>query len=131
MLFAKHAIKVARGWRASYPAIRNCNNAFGQSTTFAFANRLMGANVNTCRSLSAATGLPHDIGGDTSLFGSLSPTIQNPDKLLDWEVKCHSLFAVLAIKGAVTTDGLRRSIESLTPNQYSEWTYYEKSGLQV
>ena len=127
MLFAKQAIKVVRGWRASYPAIRHCNNVLRQlTTTFAFANRLMVANVNTCRSLSAATGLPHDIGGDTSLFGSLSSTIQNPDKLLDWEIQCHSLFAVLAIKGAVTTDGLRRSIESLTPKQYSEWTYYEK-----
>lgn len=26
----------------------------------------------------------------------------------------------------MTTDGLRRSIESLTPRQYASWTYYEK-----
>lgn len=57
---------------------------------------------------------------------SIDHTILNPDKLLDWEVKCHALFAVLAIKGAVTTDGLHRSIKALTPAQYETWTYYDK-----
>lgn len=46
--------------------------------------------------------------------------------MLDWEIQCHSLFAVLAIKGVVSTEGLRRSIENLNPRQYESWSYYEK-----
>lgn len=73
-------------------------------------------------------GLPHDVGGDPSLSSRPVPprAIEDPDGLLDWEVRCHSLFAVLAVKGLVSTDGLRRSIEALTPSQYASWTYYEK-----
>ncbi|KAL3798039.1 hypothetical protein HJC23_012330 [Cyclotella cryptica] len=82
---------------------------------------------------SVSAGLPHDVGGDTSSFGSLASKIEKPDALQDWEVRCHSLFAVLAVKGALTTDGLRRAIESLTPRQYATWTYYEKwaAGMTV
>ena len=80
------------------------------------------------RLLSTATsfGLPHDVGGDELAYGSLAPAIKNADELADWEVRCHSLFAVLAVKKLVNTDGLRRVIESLTPAQYESWTYYEK-----
>lgn len=67
---------------------------------------------------------PHDLGGNTSTYASLN--LSNPDALQDWEINCHALFAVLAIQGAVTTDGLRRSIESLTSSQYNDWGYYEK-----
>ena len=77
-------------------------------------------------STAASFRLPHDVGGDWSAYGSLAPAINNPDELADWEVRCHSLFAVLAVKKLVSTDGLRRAIESLTPAQYSSWTYYEK-----
>ncbi|KAL9188376.1 hypothetical protein ACHAXT_006754 [Thalassiosira profunda] len=73
-----------------------------------------------------ASGLPHDVGGDPSLYGSLASKIERPDDLLDWEVRCHSLFAILATKGAVSTDGLRRAIEALAPSQYEAWSYYEK-----
>ena len=77
-------------------------------------------------STAPAFGLPHDVGGDESAYGSLALAIDRPDELADWEVRCHSLFAVLAVKKLVTTDGLRRAIESLTPTQYASWTYYEK-----
>ena len=77
-------------------------------------------------STAASFGLPHDVGGDESAYGSLVSAIDRPDELADWEVRCHSLFAVLAVKKLVTTDGLRRAIESLTPTQYASWTYYEK-----
>ena len=75
---------------------------------------------------SVPPGLPHDVGGDTSAFGPLASKIEHPDTLQDWEVRCHSLFAVLAVKGTLTTDELRCDIESLTPKQYATWTYYEK-----
>lgn len=77
-------------------------------------------------STAASFGLPHDVGGDESAYGSLAPAINNADKLADWELRCHSLLAVLAVKKLVSTDGLRRAIESLTPAQHSSWTYYEK-----
>eukprot|EP00571_Detonula_confervacea_P009187 CAMPEP_0172320344 /NCGR_PEP_ID=MMETSP1058-20130122/40329_1 /TAXON_ID=83371 /ORGANISM="Detonula confervacea, Strain CCMP 353" /LENGTH=536 /DNA_ID=CAMNT_0013035595 /DNA_START=66 /DNA_END=1676 /DNA_ORIENTATION=- len=87
----------------------------------------MNARASSSTATAATTGLlPHDVGGDLSAFGPLASTIERADDLLDWEVRCHSLFAVLAIKGAVSTDGLRRSIESFTPRQYSSWTYYGK-----
>lgn len=74
-----------------------------------------------------SAGLPHDIGGDTSAYGPLTALrVDRADELQDWEVRCHSLFAVLAVKKVVSTDGLRRAIEALTPRQYASWTYYEK-----
>lgn len=39
---------------------------------------------------------------------------------------CHALFASLAIEKIVSTDELRRAIESLTFDQYEKWGYYEK-----
>lgn len=39
---------------------------------------------------------------------------------------CMQLFAVLATKKIVSTDGLRRAVESLSPAQYRNFGYYEK-----
>ena len=69
----------------------------------------------------------HDIGGDESAFGPIAGAGAKPVKdLLAWEQQCHSLFALLASKKFLSTDGLRRSIEALTPDQYKTWSYYEK-----
>jgi hypothetical protein len=76
------------------------------------------------RTPSSTPNLPHDLGGSISNYAPLN--ISNPDSLQDWEVNCHALFAVLAIEGAVSTDGLRRVIESFTQTQYEKWEYYEK-----
>lgn len=73
-------------------------------------------------SLPISTSLTHDLGGRLEAFGPIPPV----QELLAWEQQCHSFFAVLASKHVVSTDELRRSIESLTPTQYETWTYYEK-----
>jgi nitrile hydratase subunit alpha len=70
--------------------------------------------------------LPHDIGGQQDLFGPISPSAGDTSELQLWEQQCHALFAVLATKKFFKTDELRRSIEDLTPEQYSNWGYYEK-----
>jgi nitrile hydratase len=48
------------------------------------------------------------------------------ETLLVWEQQCHSLLILLSAKKIFITDEFRRSIESLTPEQYNEWSYYEK-----
>ena len=71
----------------------------------------------------------HDIGGDESAYGPIAtgiPGAKPVKDLLAWEQQCHSLFALLASKQILSTDGLRRSIEALTPDQYKTWSYYEK-----
>jgi len=71
--------------------------------------------------------LPHDIGGSLASFGPIIDQNQPPNEtLLAWEQQCHALFTVLASKRVVSTDELRRAIESLAPAQYNEWSYYEK-----
>ena len=67
--------------------------------------------------------LPHDLGGSPQILGSVPV---GAIELEVWERECHALFAVLASKGFVGTDELRRSIENLTPLQYAKWGYYEK-----
>ncbi|KAI2498517.1 nitrile hydratase [Fragilaria crotonensis] len=76
--------------------------------------------------MSAASDLkrfPHDLGGDAKHFAPID-TSNKP--LLHWEQQCHSLFAVLATKGILTTDELRFTVEGLTPSQYADWSYYER-----
>jgi nitrile hydratase len=74
------------------------------------------------------TRLPHDIGGDILSYGTIVHHVGGGEivPLENWEVECHSMFAVLASRGIVGTDELRRSIEALTPAQYDSWSYYEK-----
>ena len=91
-----------------------------------FAPRRLSSSSSSAAASSRVGILPHDVGGDPSSFGTLESSIENPDELADWELRCHSLFAVLATRGHCSTDGLRRAIESLAPNQYNAWTYYEK-----
>ena len=44
----------------------------------------------------------------------------------DWELRIDGLRAVLAAKGLLNTDQLRRSIESIDPALYDEMAYYER-----
>jgi len=71
----------------------------------------------------------HDIGGDLLSFGVIPPATE----LAHWEQQCHAVFALLATRQYVSTDGLRRAIEDLTPHQYQTWSYYEKwaAGMAV
>jgi nitrile hydratase subunit alpha len=75
---------------------------------------------------SALRRLPHDVGGDESIYGPIHPNQQNPDDLLEWEQQCHAMFAVLASKHIIRTDELRRTIEGLTSDQQEAFSYYEK-----
>ncbi|KAJ1457720.1 nitrile hydratase [Pelagophyceae sp. CCMP2097] len=66
----------------------------------------------------------HDVGGLPSLQAPpIDTTLSN---VSGWEAECHALFAVLARQGRVSTDGLRRAVEGLAPQQYETWTYYER-----
>lgn len=67
---------------------------------------------------------PHDIGGVLDVFGPVAT--ESTADLQEWEVSCHALLAILAIKGHIVTDELRRAIEALTAEQYTEFSYYEK-----
>lgn len=81
-------------------------------------------NLHQTRSIaSSPLSVHHDIGGNQSNFGPIPVDIED---LQAWEQQCHALFAVLASKRVLGTDGLRRAIEALTPAQYESWTYYEK-----
>ena len=87
-------------------------------------------NTSTTSSMSSSSQrqhhLPHDIGGNINYNERILPFEDDVDKLQQWEQQCHALFAILAKKKYVKTDQLRRSIEALTPDQYSTWGYYEK-----
>lgn len=91
--------------------------------TSGFYTSHRGNNLHQTRSIaSSPLSVPHDIGGNQSNFGP----IPDAEDLQAWEQQCHALFAVLASKRVLGTDGLRRAIEALTPAQYESWTYYEK-----
>ena len=45
---------------------------------------------------------------------------------MDWERQTHALLGVLAEKGLLVTDELRRGIESIPPDQYESLSYYER-----
>ena len=49
----------------------------------------------------------------------------------DWELHIDGLRAVLATKGLLNTDQLRRSIESIDPALYDTMAYYERWTVAV
>jgi nitrile hydratase subunit alpha len=69
----------------------------------------------------------HDIGGSLISKNDIQKDLKFEDQpLLAWEQQCHALFVVLASRGILGTDELRRAIEALAPDQYALWGYYEK-----
>lgn len=66
---------------------------------------------------------PHDVGGLLTIGQDSHDCIEEDLKFVDtpllaWEQQCHALFVVLASRGVLGTDSLRRAIEALSPEQY-------------
>jgi hypothetical protein len=63
----------------------------------------------------------HDLGGSPS-----GPIDKSGHEVEDWERLADAINVALGIKGHQTTDELRRAIESLSPEQYRQLSYYER-----
>jgi len=64
----------------------------------------------------------HDLGGSPGA-GAID---KSQHEVEDWERLADAVTVVLDKKGLKTTDELRRAIESLGPEQYTELSYYER-----
>lgn len=74
----------------------------------------------------------HDLGG-VEIFdgdGRIS-FLEKP--MQQWELEIHSLLVLLASRQStlITTDELRRGIESLEPNSYRTWGYYDRWAASI
>ena len=63
----------------------------------------------------------HDMGGLPA-----GPVEQAEHDYAPWEKKVDAILRLLAAKGVITVDELRRGIEELGPGAYDELTYYER-----
>lgn len=63
----------------------------------------------------------HDMGGLPA-----GPVEQGEHDYAPWEKKVDAILRLLAAKGVITVDELRRGIEELGPGAYDELTYYER-----
>ncbi len=64
----------------------------------------------------------HDRGG----WPSDAPIDRSEHDLADWELLTDALVHVLAGKGLMNVDELRRGIESMPPDEYERASYYER-----
>ena len=64
----------------------------------------------------------HDMGGRPND----DPIDQSQHILSDWERHTHAMVGVLREKRLITTDELRRGIESIAPEEYERLSYYER-----
>lgn len=64
----------------------------------------------------------HDRGG----LPSAEPIDRSTHELADWEHLTNALVGVLRHRGLFTVDELRRGIESLPPERYESYSYYER-----
>ena len=63
----------------------------------------------------------HDMGGLPA-----GPVERAEHDYAPWEKKVDAILRLLAAKGVMTVDELRRGIEELGPGAYDELTYYER-----
>jgi hypothetical protein len=63
----------------------------------------------------------HDLGGLEA-----GPVTAEEHDCAPWEKKVDAILRLLARKGLITTDELRRGIEELGPGAYDELSYYER-----
>ena len=63
----------------------------------------------------------HDLGGSPG-----GPIDKSQHEIEDWERLADAINVALGMKGLQTTDEHRRAIESLSPEQYRELSYYER-----
>jgi hypothetical protein len=64
----------------------------------------------------------HDRGG----WPTDAPIDRSEHDLADWELLTDALVHVLAGKGLMNVDELRRGIESMPPGDYERASYYER-----
>jgi nitrile hydratase len=64
----------------------------------------------------------HDRGG----WPTDAPIDRSEHELADWELLTDALVHVLAGKGLMNVDELRRGIESMPPDEYERASYYER-----
>lgn len=64
----------------------------------------------------------HDRGG----WPTDAPIDKSEHDLADWELLTDALVHVLAGKGLMNVDELRRGIESMPPGEYERASYYER-----
>ena len=64
----------------------------------------------------------HDRGG----WPTDAPIDRSEHDLADWELLTDALVHVLAGKGLMNVDELRRGIESMPPDEYERASYYER-----
>lgn len=64
----------------------------------------------------------HDMGGRPNA----DPIDQSQHVLSDWERHTHALVGALREKRLITTDELRRGIESIPGDEYESSSYYER-----
>lgn len=70
----------------------------------------------------------HDVGG----LSQFEQRLNIDDGHLDfWEIRVHALLVLLSIKSLITTDELRRGVESLEPETYKQWGYYDKWSVSM
>lgn len=65
----------------------------------------------------------HDMGGEPA--GPVAPEAGEHDHA-PWEKKVDAILRLLAAKGLITTDELRRGIEEIGPGAYDRLSYYER-----
>jgi hypothetical protein len=63
----------------------------------------------------------HDLGGSPG-----GPIDKSQHETEDWERLVDAINMALGMKGLQTTDEHRRAIESLSPEQYTKLSYYER-----
>jgi hypothetical protein len=63
----------------------------------------------------------HDMGGLPA-----GPVERAEHDYAPWEKKVDAILRLLAAKGVMTVDELRRGIEEIGPGAYDELTYYER-----
>jgi hypothetical protein len=64
----------------------------------------------------------HDRGGRPTD----EPIDRSEHELADWEVHMDAIVGVLAARGVMNVDELRRGIESMPPEKYERASYYER-----
>ena len=63
---------------------------------------------------------------DRGAWPTEAPIDREEHELADWEVLMDAIVNVLAAKGVMNVDELRRGIESMPPDEYERASYYER-----
>lgn len=71
--------------------------------------------------------MAHDVGGICVAMLDKNGAIDFSERpMSQWELSVHALLVELAVKSLITTDELRRGVESLEEKAYKSWGYYDR-----